>query len=51
MRAANIFRNIQFIIDRVVILFEVNINFSLDVSHLRIINQIDYYQIMLRNID
>ena len=51
MRATNIFHNIQFIIDRDVILFKINIDFPFNVSHLRIIDQIDYYQIVFRNIN
>ena len=34
----NIFHNIQFVIDRDVILFEINIGFFFDISHLRIID-------------
>ena len=51
MRAIKIFCKIQFVIDRDVILFKINIDFLFNVSHLRIIDQIDYYQIMLRNIN
>ena len=41
--AINIFRNIQFVIDRDVISFEINIEFFFNIFHLRIIDQIDYY--------
>ena len=51
MRVTNILRNIQFVIDYNVISFKINIDSFFNISHLRIINQINYYQIMLRNID